>query len=334
MDEECDPNDHVAEHNHGHHHRYSHDHDIKFDVNLKCNEFKEEINQLRKRCMKALGFCSSLIGDLELAAKYTVTRGIQELLNELKASNHVLVSFINPELQMSSFQPTPNSSQSSFQQAIRTPTPPQPPLLHQQQHSASPAEQPTFMIFVPHEFSKDKTQIVRLLFLISAKDDLELSQPASENSSAGAEPTSAASKFVFNEQQQQQQQQQQSTSASATAANNSNNCSVTRKSPSGKSPVRRFSSSNSFIELNDIQRDTFLSRLSKIATNLDASNQLNQIADSDATSPTANSTQMPNAFIYSPQPYTDGYLLYVQLPKVLNGKTYYITQHCYFIPYE
>ena len=28
-----------------------------FDVNLKCNEFKDEVNQLRKKTMKALEFC-------------------------------------------------------------------------------------------------------------------------------------------------------------------------------------------------------------------------------------------------------------------------------------
>ena len=84
-----------------------------FDVNLKCNEFKEVINEVRKRCMKALSFCGRLIGDLELAAKYNVRSKIQELLDELKASNHVLVMFTNPELQ-SMNRTTPNSSSSSF----------------------------------------------------------------------------------------------------------------------------------------------------------------------------------------------------------------------------
>ena len=48
------------------------------------NEFKEEVNQIRKRCMKALSFCSNLISDLSLAAKYSVESKIQSLLKELK----------------------------------------------------------------------------------------------------------------------------------------------------------------------------------------------------------------------------------------------------------
>jgi hypothetical protein len=104
------------------------------DVNLKCNELKEEINRLRKISMKSLKFCGKLIADLELAAKYEVTTSIQVLLDELAATNHVLVHFTNPEFA--------NSSSS-------------------------------FMLFIPHEFSKDKIQIVRLLFIISEKDDYD-----------------------------------------------------------------------------------------------------------------------------------------------------------------
>ena len=33
-----------------------------FDVNLKCNEFKDEVNELRKRTMQALEFCAKLLG--------------------------------------------------------------------------------------------------------------------------------------------------------------------------------------------------------------------------------------------------------------------------------
>ena len=33
-----------------------------FDVNSKCNKFKDEVNQLRKRTMKALEFCGKLLG--------------------------------------------------------------------------------------------------------------------------------------------------------------------------------------------------------------------------------------------------------------------------------
>jgi hypothetical protein len=108
------------------------------DVNLKCNELKEEINRLRKISMKSLKFCGKLIADLELAAKYEVTSSVQELLDELAATNHVLVHFTNTQ-----FESTDSST-----------TPP-------------------FMIFIPHEFSKDKIQIVRLLFIISEKDDYD-----------------------------------------------------------------------------------------------------------------------------------------------------------------
>jgi hypothetical protein len=104
------------------------------DINLKCNELKEEINRLRKISMKSLKFCGKLIADLELAAKYEVTSSIQDLLNELAATNHVLVNFTNPEFADSSS---------------------------------------SFMLFIPHEFSKDKIQIVRLLFIISEKDDYD-----------------------------------------------------------------------------------------------------------------------------------------------------------------
>lgn len=47
------------------------------DINLSFNEFKEEINQLKKSSLKALGFCGKLINDLELAAKYQVNSPVQ-----------------------------------------------------------------------------------------------------------------------------------------------------------------------------------------------------------------------------------------------------------------
>lgn len=172
-------------------HKYSLDSN-SFDANLKCNEFKEEMNQLRKRCMKALGFCASLISDLELAAKYEVKSSIQNLLNELKSANYVLVSFTNPELK-TSYTTTPNSSLSSLEH--KTP----PPLSHS--HSTpgtmdsteqeANSQAPSFMIFVPQEFSRDKTQIVRLLFIISEKDDHETVNSGSTNSSALPEPNTS-----------------------------------------------------------------------------------------------------------------------------------------------
>ena len=132
---------------------------------------------MRKRCTKALSFCSSLIGDLELAAKYNVRAKIQELLDELKASNHVLVVFTNPELQ--SFSRSSNSSGSSLEPAANR-------FQNEFPYSDNNEEdhnRQSFMIFVPHEFAKDKTQIARLLFIISAKDDgytTNMSQEASK----------------------------------------------------------------------------------------------------------------------------------------------------------
>lgn len=167
------------------HLKYKHDRDTdkfnyntltnSFDTNLKCNEFKEAINQVRKRCMKALSFCGSLVGDLELATKYHVTAKIQLLLNELKASNHVLVMFTNPELQ-SCYRNTPNSSTSSFE-----------PTNFQNEFPQSDTNEDhkpalSFMVFVPQEFARDKTQIARLLYIISAKDDYETVYSAPKDS--------------------------------------------------------------------------------------------------------------------------------------------------------
>lgn len=225
------------------------------DINLTFNEFKEEINRLRKSCMKALGFCSKLIKDLELAAKYVVKSSIQDLLNELKASNHVLVLFTNPELN-SSYQTTPNSSSSSF-------------------HSTNCNSGSSFMIFVPQEFTKDKIQIVRLLFIISEKDDFESAQQTPNNTQP-------------------------------------------RQSTSNKT-VRRLSSSNSFFESNnELQRNNYLIKLSKLAN-------MNQPINSGRSSPiqpspaSSNNHYTPsntkNAFVISPSTRNDGYLLYLQLPK-------------------
>ncbi|CAF0873556.1 unnamed protein product, partial [Brachionus calyciflorus] len=103
------------------------------ELNLKFNDYKQEINKLRKFCLRTLEFSSEFVSDLELAAKYEVLTTVQDLLDRLKASNHVMINFTNEEL----------SSESSF------------------------------LIFVPQEFAKDKIQIVRLLFIISEKDEFE-----------------------------------------------------------------------------------------------------------------------------------------------------------------
>ena len=126
-----------------------------FDINLKCNELKEEINRLRKISMKSLKFCGKLIADLELAAKYEVTSGVQELLDDLVASNHALVQFTNPEFV--------NNSSASF------------------------------MLFIPHEFARDKIQILRLLFIISEKDDPGTLSGHANRQTSGEDAEAAAS---------------------------------------------------------------------------------------------------------------------------------------------
>ena len=87
-----------------------------------------------------------------------------------------------------------------------------------------------FMIFVPHEFSMDKTQIVRLLFIISAKDDFE--QTFAKNYTSDLLETRNESTVTLQE------------------------------TPS----VRRFSSSNSFYDRSQVsRRNVDLTRLSKLA---------------------------------------------------------------------
>lgn len=244
-----------------------------FDVNLKCNEFKEAINEVRKRCMKALSFCGSLVGDLELAAKYNVRSKIQELLDELKASNHVLVVFTNPELQ--SFNRNPNSSASSFE----------PPKFQNEFPYSDTNEQnhnrQSFMIFVPYEFAKDKTQIARLLFIISAKDDGYTTNMSQESSKINGNNGSNNGNGSHN-----------------LSANYSN-------------LVRRLSSSNSFFEVNDLQRN--LNKLNMHISHMNNLTRQKQVPQS--------ATPEGSTFIFSPHVSTDGYLLYLQLPrKTKSGK--------------
>lgn len=103
-------------------------------LNLKFSDFKEEINKLRKYCLRTLDFIGEFLADLELAAKYQVGATTQSVLDKLKATNHVKINFTNQILA---------------------------------------EDEPSFLIFVPQEFAKDKIQIVRLLFIISEKDEFE-----------------------------------------------------------------------------------------------------------------------------------------------------------------
>ena len=60
------------------------------DVNLKCNELKLAIRELRDRTMKALTFCRSFMNDLELAAKYEVKSTLKSLLDFLSTEFHLI----------------------------------------------------------------------------------------------------------------------------------------------------------------------------------------------------------------------------------------------------
>lgn len=266
------------------------------NINLKCNEFKDEINQMRKYAMKALGFCGKLINDLELAARYEVRSSIQELLDELKTSNHVLIIFTNPELN-SSYSTTPESSASSFDHLINN----------------SPQ---SFMIFVPQEFSKEKLQIIRLLFIISEKDEFD--------SSANANLKNSLSLNLFSSSSSSSLPTNRPVGLDSTDKNLFNDT-VFKKNPKQKAPepapktipFRRLSSSNSVIEMSvDSQAKAYLNKLSKLA-NIDC--QEDQAASTSAASAsTSSSNQDPvSAFIISPNTNTkkDGYLLFLQLTK-------------------
>ena len=75
-------------------------------------------------------------------------------------------------------------------------------------------------------------------------------------------------------------------------------------------PVRRLSSSNSFLDFNsDNQFNSCLNKLSRMAN----MTNLNKISSSGHTSPTH--TSPTTTFLISPISKNDGYLLYLQLPK-------------------
>ncbi len=262
-----------------------------FDINLKCNEFKEEINQIRKRCMKALSFCSNLIGDLELAAKYNVQSKIQELLNELKASNHVLVMFTNPELQCC-YQTTPNSSSSSFEPVNQANSSSK---NLNTEHNQEQQPSFSFMIFVPQEFAKERTQIARLLFIISAKDDYETFKNVLDIKYSNC--TTHGTKNQQTNALNRKSSNKHTNSLHTLASNN----------------VRRMSSSNCFIygNNNECETNNYLNKLSKMAN----MNRNSTPITSSNINESAN-----NSFNLSPHVNSNGYLLYLQLPKNKNGK--------------
>jgi hypothetical protein len=238
------------------HNRYIHLDPGAYDINLKCNEFKEEVNQIRKRCMKALSFCSNLISDLSLAAKYSVESKIQSLLKELKQTNHVLVIFTNPELQSSQKF---NSSESFI--------------------SNSNNQDLSFMIFVPSEFSKDKIQIARLLFLISAKDEYENEEH----------------NININKEEEQDELDENKL----------------KRIDNRVSSFRRLSSANSFLE-----EDSILNKLSRLANMNSASKRIN--TNTTQKLPPVQNKTFSNSFILSPQVVNDGYLLYLQISNNTN----------------
>jgi hypothetical protein len=275
--------------------------EIPFDVNIKCNQFKEELNKLRKRCMGALEFCSSLIGDLELAAKYSVQGRISKILKQLKDTNHVLIMFTNPELH-TSYNNTPNSSKTSFdsftsQSQSQSPTEPKDikgnSFIHSTSTSSTKEKESsplTFMIFVPQEFSRDKAQIVRLLFITSAKDDYTRNKQRNDKKSS----KKSSKKTCFSNHQKQQQKDEETDEQNEIEINKQKNDSNSTKNQ--KVPPRRLSSSNNFLDLNG-----GLLKLSQMAKQC---------------SPTSmKESENPNSLMLSSNVNSDGYLIYLQLPK-------------------
>jgi hypothetical protein len=229
------------------------------DINIKCNEFKEEVNRLRKISMKSLKFCSKLISDLELAAKYEVTSNMQELLNHLKSINYVLVQFTNPEL--ADYKLSSNSSGSDS----------------------------SFMLFIPQEFSKDKIQIIRLLFIISEKDDYDSLNDNNSNNN--------------NNMTNNQKEEEKNKNENHLQANN----------------IRRLSSSNSFYDTNN-----FLNKLSKMAhineTTTPSPHHNNN--SSSNTSSGNNNNNNQHAFLINNNSNTDGCLLYLHIPNTAKNQLF------------
>ncbi len=209
-----------------------------------------------------------------MAAKYDVKSSVQKLLDELKASNHVLVQFTNPELQSTSFKNT-----FDFEE------------FHKEATSQSSSDtirdlrnlkSPSFLIFSPYEFSKNKVQIVRLLFIISEKDDFDNTDSTSHSKSS---ETLDKNEFTY-----QKIKNQYDDGVKMEELNNGG--------------VRRLSSSNSFLDMN-----VTMNKLSKLAQ-INPNFNMNKKAKDD---------DQGGAFIITPNNKADGYLIYIKLPKLIEG---------------
>jgi len=153
-----------------------------------------------------------------------------------------MVSFTNPELNAS------HESNKTLSESSSDPTPVNSSanVPEMEKSSICNKQGSSFMIFVPQEFSKDKTQIVRLLFIISEKSDFE-----NQSSAANSTRSEKSKGLTFSKQ----------------PSTNSNNF------------VRRLSSSNSFFDLhNDNQIHHCINKLGKFAN----MNQLNEHAPTES----------------------------------------------------
>ena len=56
-----------------------------------CRDIKELFREGRERAAKALGFAKMLRKDLEMAAAFHVSSSVEDLLDRLYATNHVMV---------------------------------------------------------------------------------------------------------------------------------------------------------------------------------------------------------------------------------------------------
>ncbi len=221
---------------------------------------------------------------------------VQRLLDELKESNHVLVEFTNPELQSTSFKNTLNLDelQEDGQSQIKT--------LNETNH----IKLPSYLIFAPFEFAKDKVQIVRLLFIISEKDDFN----TTGNTAFSSVHTNGACK--------KNDRIGKKTEDGA------------KKEEGSYSTVRRLSSSNSFLDMN-----VMMNKLSKIAQINPNMNKTNNLKNDQSN------IDQGGAFIITPNSKTNGYLLYVKLPKISEGNIFsnFIKIDCFLkllfnIPYR
>jgi hypothetical protein len=170
---------------------------------------------------------------------------------------------------------------------------------------------PSFMIFVPYEFSKDKVQIVRLLFIISEKDDYEADSARSNKSSEK--------------------------SGQKTSSRHRNKSESETKFDDGAyTGVRRLSSSNSFLDNmnSEILRNVMMNKLSKIA-NINP-NKVNAQTNGEKLKNSQNSNYYSpgSAFIITPNSKADGYLIYLKMSKNINGKHLIHSYYCLVFLYR